>query len=285
MSAKKKVSSNDSSGSLPALRIGSRVRCIEDGVEGRITWANGVSVKVQWDDGEHVTWRRDSLADRPVEILDPADEDEPAAASVVCEPSPPVELPRIGQEAAAAAPEAAGGCASPEPPVTEPSAEPAAASALVEQAADVPAAELTEMPEADALEQAHADGTQAATAPLATAAQGTSAPAEQVAGQPDATPTERKKPRTRKPKDAGDGKEQRLSALDAAVRVLAEAGQAMTCQEMIAAMAGKGYWTSPGGKTPAATLYSAMLREITVKGAASRFVKTERGKFVHTGAA
>jgi hypothetical protein len=70
----------------------------------------------------------------------------------------------------------------------------------------------------------------------------------------------------------------KLSALDAAAKVLAEAGQPMNCQEMISAMARKGYWTSPGGKTPAATLYSAILRELTVKGDA-RFVKTERGKF------
>jgi hypothetical protein len=44
-------------------------------------------------------------------------------------------------------------------------------------------------------------------------------------------------------------------------------------------MAKKGYWTSPGGQTPAATLYSAMLRELATKGADARFVKTERGKF------
>jgi hypothetical protein len=67
--------------------------------------------------------------------------------------------------------------------------------------------------------------------------------------------------------------------------VLEKAGQTMTCQEMIKVMAAKGYWTSPGGKTPAATLYSAILREITTKGAASRFQKTERGKFARTGAA
>jgi hypothetical protein len=48
---------------------------------------------------------------------------------------------------------------------------------------------------------------------------------------------------------------------------------------MIDSMAAKGYWASPGGKTPAATLYSAMLREITSKGANSRFIKTERGRF------
>ena len=40
---------------------------------------------------------------------------------------------------------------------------------------------------------------------------------------------------------------------------------------------GKDYWTSPGGKTPDATLYSAILREIDTKGAEARFVKTERG--------
>jgi hypothetical protein len=28
----------------------------------------------------------------------------------------------------------------------------------------------------------------------------------------------------------------------------------MTCKELIGAMAAKGYWTSPGGKTPEATL-------------------------------
>jgi len=48
---------------------------------------------------------------------------------------------------------------------------------------------------------------------------------------------------------------------------------------MIAAMASKGYWTSPGGKTPAATLYSAILRESQTKGDAKRFVKAARGKF------
>ena len=53
----------------------------------------------------------------------------------------------------------------------------------------------------------------------------------------------------------------------------------MTCKELIAAMAAKGYWTSPGGQTPDATLYSAILREVSTKGADARFVKSERGKF------
>lgn len=51
----------------------------------------------------------------------------------------------------------------------------------------------------------------------------------------------------------------------------------MDCQTMIKTMAEKGYWTSPGGKTPAATLYSAILREISTKGKDARFKKTERG--------
>ena len=77
-------------------------------------------------------------------------------------------------------------------------------------------------------------------------------------------------------------KEKKMSALDAAAKVLAEAGQPMNCQEMIDAMADKGLWKSPGGKTPQATLYSAILREINTKGKEARFKKTERGKFAST---
>jgi HB1/ASXL restriction endonuclease-like protein with HTH domain len=81
-----------------------------------------------------------------------------------------------------------------------------------------------------------------------------------------------------------DAKAGRLSALDAAARVLQESGTPMTCSEMITTMAEKGYWTSPGGKTPSATLYSAILRELQTKGPISRFVKTERGKFARATA-
>ena len=71
----------------------------------------------------------------------------------------------------------------------------------------------------------------------------------------------------------------KLSQLDAAVKVLAESGQPMTTKAMIEAMATKGYWTSPGGATPHATLYSAILRELQKKGAESRFTKVDRGQF------
>ncbi len=73
-----------------------------------------------------------------------------------------------------------------------------------------------------------------------------------------------------------DGK---LSQLDAAVKVLTESGTPMTTKAMIEAMATKGYWTSPGGATPAQTLYSAILRELQKKGADSRFTKVDRGQF------
>jgi hypothetical protein len=78
-------------------------------------------------------------------------------------------------------------------------------------------------------------------------------------------------------------KKTRPSALNAAARVLAETDAAMTCQELVDVMRKKGYWTSPGGRTPQATLYSAITREIKTKGAAARFRKTERGTFASTG--
>jgi hypothetical protein len=86
----------------------------------------------------------------------------------------------------------------------------------------------------------------------------------------------------RAPKRKDETKSKKTSALDAAAKVLGESGGPMTTKEMIEAMAKKGYWTSPGGKTPAATLYSAILREIKTKGKEARFKKTERGKFTRT---
>jgi HB1, ASXL, restriction endonuclease HTH domain len=71
----------------------------------------------------------------------------------------------------------------------------------------------------------------------------------------------------------------KLSAVDAAAKVLGETGQAMTCTELIAAMAAQGYWSSPKGRTPAGTLYAAVLRELQTKGEKARFRKTARGKF------
>jgi HB1, ASXL, restriction endonuclease HTH domain len=83
-------------------------------------------------------------------------------------------------------------------------------------------------------------------------------------------------------KKAKPPRDKRLSALDAAAKILGETGQPMTSGELIEAMAKKGYWSSPNGQTPAATLYAAMIREIGKKGKESRFAKSERGKFERT---
>lgn len=113
-----------------------------------------------------------------------------------------------------------------------------------------------------------------------------------------ATKTTTTKRKTAKPKTASKAKaaanpakrsatkkkaEKKASAIDAAAKLLAHATEPMTTKEMIDAMAAKGLWTSPGGKTPDRTLYSAILREIVTKGKDARFKKTERGKFAAKG--
>ena len=94
--------------------------------------------------------------------------------------------------------------------------------------------------------------------------------------------TKRPKAKSRATKAKSKKADGQLSAIDAAAKVLGETGQPMTTQELIEAMAAKGYWKSPHGLTPQATLYSAIAREITAKGSKSRFTKAERGKFVLT---
>ena len=211
------------------IKIGTRVRHRDDGVTGRIVWANAAAVKIQWDDGEKVTCKRAELGDKGVEIIESEETPRPqeAATSVATESAiPAVEgtSPRAGAE-------------------------------VVE-------------------------------------AQSESATAPQIASSGDAaidpTPGVEEAPqhrtkRTKQPLPA-EPKASRVSALDAAARVLGEEARPMTCQEMIQAMSDRGYWSSPGGKTPAATLYSAILRELQTKPGTARFVKSERGKFTRTGA-
>ena len=109
------------------------------------------------------------------------------------------------------------------------------------------------------------------------AAEGDDAPAK--AEKPASKKGE--KPKGQRP--AKPAKEKRVSALDAAARVLAKADKPMGAQELITAMAENGLWTSPGGKTPHATLYAAMVREISTKGKEARFKKVERGMFAING--
>ena len=99
-----------------------------------------------------------------------------------------------------------------------------------------------------------------------------------IKAKANATPQAKSDKPAKKAK-APEAKEKKLSAIDAAAQVLAASKEPMNAKEMIEAMAAKGLWTSPGGKTPHATLYSAIIREVATKGKESRFVKTERGKF------
>ena len=209
---------------LPALKIGGRVRRT-DGVSGRIVWANGVSVKITWDDGEQVTWRRDSLADRPIEILVGGD-DQPAAEQAALPQAEQAASPQAEQEMQPEATE------TPTLEATVPTPEPAAESSPAQTESD----------------------------------------AASVSAQRASVPK-------RRGKDAAEPQQKKLSALDAAARVLAETGAPMGCKELIGAMAGKGYWMSPGGKTPAGTLYSAIAREIATKGDLARFTKAGPGRF------
>ncbi len=84
---------------------------------------------------------------------------------------------------------------------------------------------------------------------------------------------------TAKPAKTDSTKPKRRSALDAAAEVLGKTGKPMRCRELITAMSERGLWSSPNGRTPWATLYAALLREIRDKGAGSRFRKVERGQF------
>jgi hypothetical protein len=249
MSRKKKTPAAPNA-KVPVIQIGSRVRCTDDGVVGRIVWTNGTSVKVRWQDGEQVTWRRDALAGKPVEILDLATGGDD---------SPRTEAPG---EVSVSEPDIATELAE-----TNPQQMPGMAEQVVP--------------------------TDGAVEPASQVQEHTPAATEVIVSEPASPSTERRKDNpaestslssvSAKPKRprqvSGEPKANKLSALDAAAKVLVEEGRAMTCQEMIEAMAAKGYWTSPNGRTPQGTLYSAILREMAAKGSAARFQKVERGKF------
>ena len=81
---------------------------------------------------------------------------------------------------------------------------------------------------------------------------------------------------------ATGAKKQRNSLLNLAAKILAEADEPMTCKQMVEKVLATGLWKTRG-KTPSATLYSAILRECQTKGNAARFRKVERGKFVTAG--
>jgi hypothetical protein len=84
-------------------------------------------------------------------------------------------------------------------------------------------------------------------------------------------------------KFSGDGvmKPKRAGVLDAAALVLADADRPLRAKEIVDIIVARGLWSSPGGKTPEATLYAAIIREVAAKGDDARFRKVERGLFTH----
>ncbi|MCL4742266.1 MAG: hypothetical protein KJZ54_08690 [Phycisphaerales bacterium] len=78
-----------------------------------------------------------------------------------------------------------------------------------------------------------------------------------------------KAPKERKPK--------RVSGLDLAAKVLAGAGEPLNAKTIAERAIAAGWKTN--GKTPEATLYAAIIREIAKKGKDARFAKHDRGLF------
>jgi hypothetical protein len=205
-----------------------------------------------------VTWKRSELPSKPIEFLD-AEPAEPAehAADEPAREQPTAADVSTTEPATPMADEST----APEAPISE-----LLGVATVAEPEAVPADQTAAEPVAS---QPTTDGS---PAPTAEAAPGEPLKTELPGGF--AIPK-----RERKPKTPAEPKEKKLSAIDAAAKVLAETGTPMTCKELIGTMAAKGYWTSPGGKTPGATLNAAILREIAVKGDQSRFVKPAPGRF------
>jgi FtsZ-interacting cell division protein ZipA len=236
MSSKKKAAI-----STRPVKAGMRVRFAEDGVEGRVVWADETTVQIRWDDGERVTWKRTTMAKKGVEVLD---ED--------------AEQPEAEKPATVQASEAPSDQATPTEPAFEVQ----------------PPAEQAETPtEPNAPEQPVEEPKPEATTSEATTPE---------AGTPEAATEAKPKraPRAKKP-----AAEKKMSALDAAAKVLADAVEPMNCKTLIDEMGKRGLWTSPNGATPEATLYAAILRELKAKGEQARFKKTDRGMFAFNATA
>ena len=82
-----------------------------------------------------------------------------------------------------------------------------------------------------------------------------------------------KKAKAAKPKG-----ERKPGILTLAADVLRDAKAPMDCKAIVEKVLAKGLWHTKG-KTPAATLYAAIIREIAAKGKETRFHKTDRGMF------
>ena len=86
-----------------------------------------------------------------------------------------------------------------------------------------------------------------------------------------------RKPRT--PREPGAPRSPRgIGLLTAAANLLAENGLTMNCNSIVQTLDEKGIWRSPGGKTPWATLHTAIATEMK-KGSQSRIVRKDKGQY------
>jgi hypothetical protein len=198
---------------LPPIKVGDRVRH-PDGTDGKVTGTDGSKVCIAWLNGETVTWEGSYLRTRGIQVIG----DEPATEA------PIMTTRTVGYTEHTSMP-APVETATPEP-------------APVEQDEPMPIEETPgEQPPVEPVATERTLAEQ--TPPVDQTAPDQVAPEQATV----AKPTTAKKPRTRKA-SADAGKEKKLSAIDAAAKVLGEAGQPMTCPKMIDAMAAKQYWTS-----------------------------------------
>ena len=105
------------------------------------------------------------------------------------------------------------------------------------------------------------------------------APAKPAATKPAAKPAKQKASKPAKAAKPAKG----LSAMGAAAQVLAASKTPLNVKQIVAAMSEQGLWTSPGGKTPHATLAAALQRDIAAKGRESKFKKVDRGLYAASG--
>jgi hypothetical protein len=100
----------------------------------------------------------------------------------------------------------------------------------------------------------------------------------EIVPKKSATPVKGKKSVTKTERAKGGKPNGKLSGLEAAYRVLADAGRPMNVREIFE-VAVRNKYCNLKGATPTLTIYAAMMREIESKKTKSRFVKTGKGLF------
>jgi hypothetical protein len=81
-------------------------------------------------------------------------------------------------------------------------------------------------------------------------------------------------------KDNSQRPENKFTLIEAAILIMQGCERPLSCGEIVSLALETKIWSPKnGGRTPANTLYSSILRKIKNKGKESRFIKVEKGKF------